>query len=769
MNCSRSKIYFVFDEHRFSGYGGGFGNGKTLAGAIKTYNHCMQKDAFFLVGRRHATDLEDSTQRDFLNLFGQMGKFSPKNKSFKFYKDGQPFSEVIFRHLDDMQSLTNMNLSGFWIDQAEEVSEDAFDFLVGRIRRPIGHREGFITFNMNGHDWIWRRFLKKIGKDGKPLPNASDFFLVTASTLENKENLPEDYVKGLLSQPKEYVKRFVEGSFDVFAGQIFDEFNPHIHVIQPFQIPNTWERFRSIDHGQNNPTSCHWYAVDFDGNIYVYQEYYQEKDVVSNHVKMINEMSNVRTTEGTILQDLYSYTVIDPSTHAKTKEKDGYRFSVADEYLDAGIATIPAQNDVLAGINRVKEYMKIDPERYHPFLKDPDGDSLKGAPRLFIFSNCVNMIEEINQYKWKSYSGTVVGGADRDEIKEAPVKRKDHACFIAGTKILTTNGQKNIEELTLQDRIVTPFGESKILDLSLTGYSNISNYWQFSSTNDHPVLTDCGIVRVDALRYDNYIWKVTLLKQFTFWEYLIAATLTQSAEMTDYILNALLVRLLQAKLLTYTKLSGDIILEKFQKDTKSIIKTDTMTTRLVHLKSLLTNNMLNDIIGDTLRDKKNILKELDHLQKCGMVLRQENSGTVNMGNEFGNPDTPLLETVIIAVEHMLRISLVEAGSVIQTARPENLGSADVYNLATEDGMYFANDVLVSNCDDLRYAIMSRPQSPSLMQQIEPWVFSNPLELARRAQAMGMTVDDLRAARYNRTNIRHSSSGIKHTDGLKSNA
>jgi phage terminase large subunit len=418
---------FVFDEHRFAGYGGGFGNGKTLAGAIKAYNHCMQKDAFFLIGRRHATDLSDSTQRDFLNLFGQMGKFSPKNGSFKFYKDGQPLSEVIFRHLDDLQSLTNMNLSGFWIDQAEEVSEDVFDFLVGRIRRPVHKREGFITYNPNGHDWIYRRFVKKIGKDGKDLPNASDFFVTNASTLENRQNLPEDYVKGLMAMPKEWVKRFVEGSHDVFAGQIYDEFNPSIHVINPFQVPNTWERFRAIDHGQNNPTSCHWYAVDFDGNIFVYQEYYQEKDVVSNHVKSINAMSRVRTTDGGVLTDEYAYTVIDPSTHAKTLEKDGYRFSIADEYMDAGIPTIAAQNDVIAGINRVKEYLRIDAERFHPFLKDADGDSIMGAPRLFIFSNCEYLIEEMGQYRWKNYSGMALGNPDKDDIKEAPVKRKDHA------------------------------------------------------------------------------------------------------------------------------------------------------------------------------------------------------------------------------------------------------------------------------------------------------------------------------------------------------
>lgn len=420
---------FVFDEHLFSAYGGGFGNGKTLSGAIKAYNHCMQKDAFFLIGRRHASDLSDSTQRDFLALFGHMGKWSPKNASFKFYVNGEAYSEVIFRHLDDMQSLTNMNLSGFWIDQAEEVSEDAFDFLLGRIRRPVNRREGFITYNPNGHDWIWRRFIKKIGRDGKPLSNASDYSIVIASTLENQKNLPEDYVKGLLAMPSEWKKRFVEGSHDVFSGQIFDEFNPRIHVVPPFSIPENWERIRGLDHGTSagHATCCLWGAIDFDGNLWIYQEYYEFLKLPSYHAKMINEMSQVRGASGPV-KDLYSYTVIDPSTHAKNKEsKDGYKFSVADEYLEAGIPTIAAQNDVIAGINRVKEYMRINDERWHPFLVNDDGDPIHGAPKLYIFAQCENLIEEITQYRWKTYSGQMLANSDKDEIKEAPVKRADHA------------------------------------------------------------------------------------------------------------------------------------------------------------------------------------------------------------------------------------------------------------------------------------------------------------------------------------------------------
>lgn len=406
---------FIEAEQRFTGYGGGFGNGKTMSGCIKAYEHCQQPDAFFLIGRRHATDLRDSTLRDFLQLFGHLGHYSPGTSSFKFFHTK---SEIIFRHLDDMQSLTNMNLSGFWIDQAEEVDEAAFDFLIGRMRRAtVQKRQAFITFNMAGHDWIWRRFKKGIEISGKPLQNPEDYALIEATTLENKENLPEDYVKSLLAQPDDYVKRYVYGSWDVFAGQIFSEFSLPIHVVKPFRLPVEWERIRAIDHGQKHPTCCLWGAIDYEGDIWLYREYYQPDTPVSTHVKNINTLS-----EG----EKYSYTVLSPDAFAQTKEKKTeygtvILYSTADEYLDAGIGCIRAQNDVLAGINRVREYLKINDQRLHK-QRIIDDQPVNGAPRIYIFENCINLIEEMGQYKWRPQKF-----GQEDRVKEAPVKSYDDA------------------------------------------------------------------------------------------------------------------------------------------------------------------------------------------------------------------------------------------------------------------------------------------------------------------------------------------------------
>lgn len=418
---------FITDPHKFSGYGGGVGNGKSFAGCIKAHRHCEeQPGAFFLIGRKDAVDLTDSTQKDFLQLFGDEGSFAEKTRTFT-YPNG---SQIIFRHLAELGKLTNMNLSGFWIDQAEEVSEAAFKQLIGRIRRqkgprgqPITRREGFITFNMQGHNWIWRRFLKKKEDNGKELKNPQDYNLTTGTSLENPYT-PSDYREGLMGQSEAWIKRWVYGDWDEFAGQIFDEWSPVIHVVQPFQVPNSWPRFRTIDHGQVNPTACLWPTVDYDGNVYVYQEYYQPKYTVSNHVKEIQRMSMIPTTGGKWVMDEYDGTYIDPSTHAKTRERDGKRFSVADEYAEAGILTMPAQNDVLAGINRVKEYLKINPHRWHPVKADESGHPMQGAPRLFVFANCTNLIEEMGDYHWKPMR---TGQEDSENDPEKPAKYKDHA------------------------------------------------------------------------------------------------------------------------------------------------------------------------------------------------------------------------------------------------------------------------------------------------------------------------------------------------------
>ena len=438
---------FIQSQAPYSAYGGGVGNGKTLAAIIKVYQHCEeQPGAYFLIGRKFFPELRDSTMRDFLQLMGNYGTFVAQDKKFLFPNG----SEVIFRHLDNRDSLTNLNLSGFYVDQAEDIPEETFDYLSGRCRLQFNKKTGthitqrlrMITFNPKGHDWIWRLFDQKKDADGFDLTSPEDYHLEIATTYENRDNLPADYLKSLESKPKEWKDRFIYGSFDVKAGRIFEEWAPAMHVIPEkyhFKIPEHWTKFRAIDHGQNNPTACLWMAADTDGNVYVYREYYKPNASVSWHTQRINVLSQ-EWSGSNLMPGEYQYTVIDPSTHAKTREKDGYRYSIADEYLDAGISTIGAQNDVGAGINRIREYMAPMQGHYHPFLlvkditeghpmykdnfmRDPESPAIN-APRLYIFSGCSNLIKELPEYEWQPLKYNQIGITNNNE---KPVKNFDHA------------------------------------------------------------------------------------------------------------------------------------------------------------------------------------------------------------------------------------------------------------------------------------------------------------------------------------------------------
>jgi hypothetical protein len=405
----------IYSKAAFPALGGGWGNGKTKGGCIGVGMRCDEfPDSLWYIGRKHFTDLRDSTLADFMEQFSARVRFSKTEMSATFGSG----SKVLFRHLENAQ-LSNLNLSGFWIDQAEEVPESVFLELNGRTRRPFkarrGHypelapvHQGMLTFNMRGHNWIYNRFVKHVDADGNALPNPEDYDLITAPTLANKANLPAAYVLRLLNLPESVRNRFVFGSWDEFEGRIYPMFQEHTHVIAPFTPPEGWEVFEMADHGYNNPTAWLWGAVDYDGNVFIFDEHYERGKLVADHAKAVRAIRQKHDFK------TISYSVIDPST----RNREGITgLSVMAEYADNGIDLTPGNNEVLAGINRVAEYLTVDPERRHPLTKQ------FGSPRLFVTRNCVHLIEELREYQWQVLNNRTT----EKNQPEHPRKFNDHA------------------------------------------------------------------------------------------------------------------------------------------------------------------------------------------------------------------------------------------------------------------------------------------------------------------------------------------------------
>lgn len=398
---------------KFRFFGGGFGNGKTSAGCAEAFALAMEYPGCTgLIARRTRPELKATTQHQFFHGGGGGSptdwKGCPQELIRTFNKTEGKLtflngSIVHFWPLDDPDKLTNLNLGWFLIDQAEEVAEDMFMMLQGRLRQVDSPRCGLILFNPNGHDWIWRRcvYLRDAYKDHA---------LIHAKTSDNP-NLPSDYIQQFENYPESWKKRFFDGSFDVFTGQIWPEYDPEMHEINPVPLEDWWEICEGIDHGRRNPTAVLWAAFfsRFGHNYcFVVDEHYQAGKRVGHHARKILEN---RASLGVAP----IWTVIDAS--ASQKDPNTER-SVIDEYWDHGIHTIPSDRHRIARINRVAEWLTPKRETPHPITGELRSE---GWPNLFLYKHLLNLKEHVPQYKWKPQSPT-----QEADAREEPLQRDDH-------------------------------------------------------------------------------------------------------------------------------------------------------------------------------------------------------------------------------------------------------------------------------------------------------------------------------------------------------
>jgi hypothetical protein len=404
---------------KYRAFGGGFGNGKTSAGCAEGFFLAMEYPGCTgLIARATRPELKATTQQTF--FYGGQGAPEtdwtgcPQELIRSFNKSEGRLtlvnnSIIHFWPLDDPDKLTNLNLGWFMIDQAEEVAEDMFLMLIGRLRQRGAPRKGIVLFNPNGHDWIWKRWVDL------QLPNHQ---LIHAKTTDNP-TLPSDYMEMFTAYPEAWRKRFMDGSFDVFTDQIWPEFDKDVHTVQPFPLPPWFEIVEGIDHGRRNPTAVLWSAFDDQGNCFVVDEHYVAGQLVSHHAEAIQHKRS--TAWG-----YPNYTVIDAS--AAQQDPNTGR-SVIDEYFDYGITTIPSDRHKIARVNRVAEWLRLDPEHPHPLTGECREE---GWPRLYIFRNCVNLIEHVPQYRWKPLSPT-----HKEDAKEEPLKKDDHDVDTLGYILMT--------------------------------------------------------------------------------------------------------------------------------------------------------------------------------------------------------------------------------------------------------------------------------------------------------------------------------------------
>lgn len=237
-------------------------------------------------------------------------------------------------------------------------------------------------------DRNWTNVLFNRGLDpitGGPRHNFHEFAAVHFRPEDNQDNLSPGYIESLRNLSPSNRKRFYEGVFGSIEGLVFP-FEESVHVVDPFPIPDSWPRGRSIDFGYTHPFVCLWWAYDAANECaYVYREHVQEKWTVNQHAQTIKQWTAVDFPKGS--EASYKFTACDHDAEDR---------ATLEEH---GIRTVPADKQVKAGIDQV-----ID-------LLDHTGK----RPRVKVFADCSKLRDGLLSYRWKDEANPK---KDREVLKE---------------------------------------------------------------------------------------------------------------------------------------------------------------------------------------------------------------------------------------------------------------------------------------------------------------------------------------------------------------
>jgi phage terminase large subunit-like protein len=269
-----------------------------------------------------------------------------------------------------------------------------------------------------------------------------------------------------LSEEERLIRK--NGQYIHLGGSVFPEFSPVTHCIPRghFKPTSRHRIIRTMDSGYTNPTVWLWLAVDEDGTIVVFKEHYQAKWNVAQHAEVVNKITQKIIDESNAEIFL---TTGDPAIK-QTKEHTGT--SILHEYSRHGIyiAVDAIPNDRRVGLEKIQQYMKMNPKTGKPFLMFTD--------------DCPNLIAELPKLKWKKHASVKVS---EQKNKLEDIRDKDNHCYDALKYAMTF-----MDDLS-PDRLAGRETNAKFHDTfrnSFTGTEKFTEYddqdgwgsWQSTST-----------------------------------------------------------------------------------------------------------------------------------------------------------------------------------------------------------------------------------------------------------------------------------------------
>lgn len=306
------------------------------------------------------------------------------NRHSYVYPNG---SEIVLGGFDDSQKVMSSEYDGGYIQEVTECTEgDIQDFTTRLRNAQMPYMQLLMDCNPDTpHHWVYKR-----AQAGKCVHYSSyhednpRLFDGSGWTAEG-----EAYLARLDALTGTRKDRLRHGLWVLPEGARFTMLDPSEHlfdrdVLWPYGIPLQYTRFISIDYGLAAPYCALWHCIDFDGNIYTYQEHYEPgltADLQSQEI-ILRSHAN----------DTFYAEFLDPSMWADFPGHQGKtNISAADIYRDA-FAHDGRFGPLRPGYNK----------RRHIALSTLDKllNRGNGYPNWYIERSCVNLWRELQDARF---------------------------------------------------------------------------------------------------------------------------------------------------------------------------------------------------------------------------------------------------------------------------------------------------------------------------------------------------------------------------------